>query len=384
MTERRHIRISHWLALAVVAFLGGCVEKINFDVPLASNQTVIEGMITADPGPYTVKISRGLELDSDTSMVVGIEGAVVRLFDDSGNVEDLVESSPGIYQTGGAIQGQFGHAYHIEVQTAEGKFFRSVPDTLTPIGEIEEIRHVYEARTIVEDPLLGEVAADVFNIFMDATAGGENSNYVRWKYTGTYEVLTNPELRIEWVQGSGPNKIPWADPLPCSGYVRVWQNARFEISKRTESECSTCWVKDFEPAPQLADDQFVRDGQFQNVKITEIPINAATFHEKYRIQIELMSLSRTAFNFFNLVREQKVNATSLFQPPSSEIRGNIEAENPDDIVLGLFWATAIDRRTLFISRDEVPYPLLPIETVVQACYDFYPNASTVKPEGWED
>lgn len=95
-------------------------------------------------------------------------------------------------------------------------------------------------------------------------------------------------------------------------------------------------------------------------------------------------MSRKAFEFFKLIRAQKVGASSLFQPPSGEIKGNIKGINNAEPVVGLFWASSVRSKSLFIQRNEVPYLLPSIYFVPDACNKFYPNASTTKPALWVD
>lgn len=365
--------------LITFLMMSACVERIEFDVPEAQLLTVVEGMISDQPGPYLVSLSRGLRLDADSTYRAPIENATIQLFDDEGNVENLFETKPGTYSTGGLIQGQVGHSYHIQIETPEGLVFESEPERINQVGEVENIRFEFEPRTIVES--FGEVRADVFNIFVDAKAGSDAETYVRWKYTGTYKVITYPELHFTHT----PPYTPYKDPWPCSGYVLVGgpEGSGGILERRGDCTCCTCWVKDLEAVPQLSDVQLVSDNQFKNIKVGEVPINNATFHEKYQVEVEQLSLSRTAFEFFKLVRAQKEGASSIFQPPSGEIKGNIKAVNSNESVVGLFWATSSKKKELYIYPTDVPYLLTPIDFLTLPCYQFYQNASSTKPDNWE-
>lgn len=359
--------------------LSSCVDRIDFDVPIAQKQLVIEGMISDAPGPYTVKISSALNLDSDSSVRIPVEHAKIKLYDDQGNVEDLVETSPGIYTTNAQIQGQVGHSYYINIETLEGKIFESEPEMLNPVGEVENIKYEFEARTKFED--FGEVKADVFNILVDANGGAGGENYVRWRFKGTYKVTNYPELHYTY----NPPYTPYKNPFPCSGYILLPgpTGTGGTLKQVSDCTCCTCWVNQFENAPQLSDTQLIEGSQFKNVKIGEVPITNATFHDKYLVEVEQMSLTRNSFQFFKIIRDQKESASSLFQPALGEVRGNIKPKNNSDLVIGLFWATSIKKKSLFIYPGDVPYPLPPIDYLTLPCYDFYPNASAIKPPEWE-
>lgn len=363
--------------LVVLIMFTGCVEQIQFDVPPAQQLMVVEGSITDSPGPYTLKVSTAFNLDVDTLERPPVQNAKIKLFDDQGNVEEFIEISPGVYQTNNGIQGQVGHAYYIRIETVEGDVFESEPDMMRPVGEVENIRYEYESRTKQET--YGEVAADVFNIYLDSDAGEGDENFVRWRFTGMYKVSSNPELHMV----ISTTYLPYRDPRPCSGYILLPALGGGKLEKVGECTCCDCWVSQYEEMPQLSDAQLVADNQFNNIKIGEVPITVATFFDKYRVSVEQMSLSKNAFDFFKLIRDQKKNASSLFQPPAGEIRGNIHPVNSNEPVVGLFWASAIRTKAIYIEKSEVPYLLAPIYFVPDACDSYYANATTTKPAFWE-
>ncbi len=366
-----------WCLIFLV--LSACVEQIEFDVPPAEFQTVIEGMISDGPGPYTVLVSKGISLNADSAMRTPIQNLKIALYDDQGNAEKLFETNPGVYNTTGIIRGQVGRSYYIVIETQEGKIFKSEPEMLNPVGEIEDIRFEFEPRIIEKN--FGILKADVFNVYIDSDAGAREENYVRWRFKGTYKVDTHPELHQTWI----PPYTPFKNPAPCSGY-RVIGGPDFSgglLEQVGECTCCTCWAAHYESMPQLSDSQLISSGKFKNIKVGEVPINNSTFHDRYGIEIEQMSLTRKAFEFFKLVRDQKAGASSLFQPPSGEIRGNIQSTNSDDIVVGIFWATSVRKKSTFIFRKDVPYPVPPIDFIADACDTYFRNSSNIKPAFWE-
>lgn len=379
MKKVRHWIYVGWRWTIVLVVVSACVDQIDFESPSPQSQWIVEGFISTDPGGYTVYVSQGLELDADSVYRRPAEDVSVVLFDDEGNQEIFSEVEPGTYRTAGLIRGEVGHSYHIRVETASGKVFESAPEKIHPVGEVLNIRHELEERTEVRP--FGEFRADVFNIYVDADAGPAEENYVRWKFSGTYKVLTFPEFHMIWLQGD----YTFKDPLPCSGYIVVGgpMGSGGILKQIAECTCCTCWVAQYENMPQLSDTQFISNGEFRNIKVAEVPINTATFHEKYRVEVEQMSLTRAAFDFFKLVRDLKADASSLFQPPAGKLVGNIKATNSDDNVVGIFWATAISRSSVYLYPSDVPYTLAPIDFSTDACTDYYDNATTVKPEDWE-
>ena len=360
----------------VMAFilLNACVDPIYFNAPPVQFLTVVEGFISDSTGPYTVKVSKGLNLNAELSSRNPVQKAKIKLYDDEGNAEDFTETSPGVYMTGGIIQGQLGHAYHIRLETTDGKIFESEPDRINPVGEVQKIKFEFEARAIQRS--YGEEQADVFNIYVDAQAGAGDENYVRWRFTGTYKVITFPELHEIFLQTSA-----YKDPLPCSGVMVEPALGGGKLVRFADCTCCTCWVNQFESVPTVSDGQFISDNQFRIVQVGEVPINNITFSDKYRVEVEQMSLSKKSFEFFRLIRAQKEGASSLFQPPSGQIKGNLSSVNSNEPVVGLFWATSVKAKYQFILRSDVPYLLTPMEVITDACTAFS-NSSTDKPGVW--
>ncbi|MFN8890018.1 MAG: DUF4249 family protein, partial [Cyclobacteriaceae bacterium] len=171
-----------WILVLFVA--NSCVERVELDVPPPQSLLVIEGMITTDVPPYTVKVSRGFALDADTVPFNPVEKLTIQLFDDQGNSESFVENTAGEYISSGLIQGQIGHSYHIKVQTPDGKIFESEPDLLKPVGQVTDIKYEYEQR--IKQGKYFEEKKDIFNIYVNSNAGLGDDNYVRWRFKGTY------------------------------------------------------------------------------------------------------------------------------------------------------------------------------------------------------
>lgn len=358
--------------------VSACVDPISFEIPSADLQLVVEGIITNDPGPYTVKVSKGIPLEADSIVRVPVTNVKITLVSEDGAREIFTETEPGIYNTGGMIQGEVGKSYHIRMETPDGKIFESEPERINPVGEIENIRFEFEPRSILQP--FGTIRADVFNIYVDANAGSDLNSYTRWRYTGTYKVVTYPELHFTHT----PPYTPYKNPFPCSGYILIGgpPGSGGLLLKVGECTCCTCWVNEFEDLPQLSDTQLISNGEFRNVKVGEVPINNATFHEKFGVEVEQMSMSRKAFDFFKLIREQKEGASSIFQPPSGEVIGNIKSVNTSERVVGIFWASSITKKNIFIYPEDVPYLLTPIDFITRPCDEFYDNASNAKPDWW--
>jgi len=98
----------------LILCLASCEDVIELDLTEVPPQVVIEGFLTDQAGPYTVKISETGDF-YDTNEFLALQNAVVRIFDDQGNDETLTETIPGTYQTADT-QGERGVIYTLEVE----------------------------------------------------------------------------------------------------------------------------------------------------------------------------------------------------------------------------------------------------------------------------
>ncbi len=364
-----------WILL--LYFVSACVERVELNVPPPQSLIVIEGMITTDAPPYTVKVSRGFALDADTVPFNPVEKLSIQLFDDQGNSESFVEKTPGEYISSGFIQGQIGHSYRIKVQTPEGKIYESEPDLIKPVGQVTDIHYEYERR--IKQGKYYEEKTDLFKIYVNADAGAGVDNYVRWRFKGTYLVESYPQFYMRWI----PPYTPYKDPWPCSGY-RIGEGPIGSgglLIKFGECTCCVCWANHFEQMPQLSDVQLVANNKFNNVKVAEVPITSVAFANKYLVEVEQLSISKTVFEFYKLIRKQKEEAATLFQPPPGVIVGNIAAKNNNDLIVGIFGASAISRKHMFIFPSDVPFNLVPPDIDTNPCTR-YPYSTTNKPALW--
>lgn len=104
-------------------FLAACEKVVEIDLNTSSSQIVIEGNISDEPGPYTVKISKTVNFN-DENNYPPVTGALVIISDNTGKTDTLTELTPGLYFTHNIVGSQ-GKAYTLKVLT-EGKQYNAV------------------------------------------------------------------------------------------------------------------------------------------------------------------------------------------------------------------------------------------------------------------
>jgi len=126
------MRFCSYLTLLFSLLLLSCVTEYQPDTVSLPPALVVEGQITDQPGPYTVRLTRTADYSYKTLNLLET-GAVVSIEDNQGNRETLREQAPGgVYQTRvGGIQGVAGRTYKLTIQTKSGTRYESVPELIT-------------------------------------------------------------------------------------------------------------------------------------------------------------------------------------------------------------------------------------------------------------
>jgi len=362
-------RKTYWTVF--FSLCAGCVDPIEFDVASNDSQLVVEGSITNEPGPYVVTLFRTRALQTDIDHRLPVVGATVTILSDAGEEETLIRKGPGTYVTT-SIQGVVGRSYFIRITTPEGAIYESKPEMIKPAGRIEALWYEFEARRKPFNTV--DINDDRFNVYLNSVTSPEEENYIRWRVVGTYQIETQPWLRTKQ-NPNGPGLVP--DPQPCSGY----ENRLNVLVEVKDCTCCTCWVTNYEPFPQVSDEQFTESNRFIRKLVGIVPIKPDYFVKGYHVAVSQMSVSKMAYNYFRLIRAQKEGATSLFQPVSGKLRGNISRTNGTEEVQGLFWAAGTTSSTIYIDRADLPNFIGPPPQMIVEC-DILKNSTPIKPSFW--
>ncbi len=368
--------------LFLFLILDACIEPFNIQLKDSQQVMVVEGVITDQPGPYTVKLFYSLSLEEELNKINWVQGAAVSIYDDQGTVESLHEVTPGIYQTT-SIQGVIGRTYHVRITLTDGKEYESVPEALLPVGDLDSVyaEFVQNENPASDNPF---TSPNGFNVFLDASVHPEQNGLVRWHWTGTYEVKTYPEFRMKVKVPQGPildKPIMVPDPPRCSGYIVILNGTSTMLVDKCT--CCFCWVEQYNQQPLLSDKKFINNNMVSRFNVAFIPATRRNFFEKYHLEVEQMSTSQVVYDFWKKVESSQDIGSDLFQTTPPRTVGNIRAVSDGAMpALGIFAAAAVKKKSIVILRDEVPYTLLPIDTIANSCLQAYRFSSTAKPVFW--
>jgi Domain of unknown function (DUF4249) len=345
-----------------------CIDRINITIPDSSaSQLVVDGLITDEPGPYTVRLSLATRVDGFLQFRKLITAGRVTIFDNLGNSEDLTLIEAGTYQTKpNGIRGMVGRAYAVRIETVDGKVYESIPDMMNPSGSLDSVYYKRETFQPLNEPTRYGL-----RVYTDGRGVPDGDNLFRWKYTGTYQISTYP------LQHKDSRCA--ADPRACGSEGGI-------------CTCCDCWVNQYAEQPYISDNQFVSNGNFKNIEVAYVPIEYIPFEIKYRMEVKQMSLSRAAFDYWKTIQSQKEGGSSLFQPPTGKTRTNIFEKNGLTEAQGIFYASSVSLKQTYVANDLIKGLFLDIPIVSycappgeiqEDCRLAFPHSTTTKPHDWK-
>lgn len=345
----------------ILLFVGilffGCIEPYDTGIKDNTPELVVDGMISNLPGPYTIELSYSAPY-SNEELPKRVSGARVEIKDDEGDSFVFAEAKAGVYVSDTSFRGRVGHTYTLHIQTRDGKTYKSKPEAIQSIVALD---------TAYSTPVYGSISQGVtgFKVFAKTKDPSGGVNFYRWKWSH-YNRLNL--CRIDLTKTPG-NPFGLRREYDCCQLC--WQITR----------CNNCI--------RIFSDQNINGNSFTQ-ELTNIPYDAKT---DYYMLIEQQSISKDAYEFWETVDTQINNTGGIFDTPPATVRGNIyNTENPNEQVLGLFSAAAIDRKYFYVKRNYVssPPPFPNIDTTpVQKQPDCYPCQesalrTTFMPPGWKE
>ncbi len=370
--------INSVLLFLVILCLDSCIDRIEALSDSAyDGDFVIDGFITDQAGPYTIKLYLPTNIESNVLFPHPLIAKEVVIFDDMGTSEKLAHVGSGIYKTSATgIRGEVGRKYQVRIELMDGSVFESIEDEMRSVGDIERIYYNFESFK----PLRGQTQYG-FRVYLDSK---NQVTPARWRFTGTYVVETFPKFRLS--NRACMMGVP--DPPPCSGY-RWSDNSFVRIGDCT---CCTCWVNDIEQKPTVSNEVVVTNGKHQNIEIAYVPFDVWRFHfRKYMIKVEQFSLSQGAHEFWKLIEDQKEGLTSLFQPSFGSIKTNFVSLNSTRKAFGFFYASSVSQKVEFIHASDARIPVPDFDRPgEEVCPQFWNEcdvawlyASRTPPPEWE-
>ncbi|MBI9054829.1 MAG: DUF4249 domain-containing protein [Bacteroidales bacterium] len=314
-----------FLIVLILLFLG-CKENIPLDPSNNKNLIVIEGFLSNEAGPYTIKVSTSSNLDDPK--VYPVSECQVAISDNQGLEEILSETEPGVYKSSkDGIKGIIGNKYKLSVTTKNNvKYESNYHELIEPIG----IKLIYADTTSIEvlnDPerLKG------YEFFVNTELAPSLETYLLWNITESYEYTVDYKLYAVF---DGITHVVNQDTnLNFDDTYRCWETER--INKIFTAEMASLTY------PEIS-----------NKKLHFVGTDSKKLMIKYSILVNQFTIDEDTYCFWKAIEDQISADNFLYTSQPSNIVSNIKnIDNPEDIVLGYFTVASISQKRLFVDNQ---------------------------------
>ncbi|NOQ24103.1 MAG: DUF4249 family protein [Bacteroidales bacterium] len=324
-------KTKYFLLIFAIIILG-CKDEFLLETTNYKPIMVVDGMITNEPGPYTIKLSLDSPLPLEEE--VCLKNCTVSLYENTDKSEVLTETEPGVYVTStDGIQGIVGNNYSISIITPDGKEYNTEPQEMKEPIEIDSI--YVEFMYLADENYVYGLPG--YKFYTTTKVAPNQDSYILWNMYETYRY--NPDY-----------------PLWATMTENGLQIAGIDTSSRFE-DVYWCW--------KTQNTGYMFTGKTSNLTIPKLsnqPLNfVGTDSKRLQLRYSLLlmqySIGKEAYYYWKSIEDQISQENFLVVSQPYNITGNIKnINNHDESVYGYFTvATATQKRTFVNRPPEVDF-----------------------------
>jgi hypothetical protein len=317
------------LLLTAGALLGltACIDEIDFSAPQPAPIPSIQGqVILGDPTVAEVLVETIFE--SNSSLPRPLTSGRVKLIDDQGGEIDLPHVENGLYRVeiprggNGEVDMRVGGSYSVEVRFPDLRIFRSEPERLYPAPQATNLSVRESSQvSLTAEGLTQETFTLQYAVSTSLTVPGEmEKSRLRWVHEATYALTDTPEAT-------------GVDPKTC--YLRN-RPGQFEIFLLDGNDLGANTVEEYD--------------------LLETP-PSVSYAEGNVMTVYQQALSPATYRYFFSIEDLVTRTGNMFESiPASAPSNFVNINDPDDLVLGWFYATEQDTIRRYVSPEMARNP----------------------------
>lgn len=305
--------------IIAVLLLAGCEEYFHLDTDATEPIYVFEGLITDQPGPYKVKVTRTNGYNDDKTIEV-ITNARVRIDCSDGKSYNLIIDNSGYYLSDSAsLVGEVGKSYMLFVTTSDGKVFESSWEELLPCPDIEEVSAKY-----YEEKILSTNGSDYFDETDFGICATNTTNATGFTPYYRYECKIVIQIH-QYYPGLFPENRYVYHPVTQQGLLFIANANNYTDNRIVGNQLYKTRKKLF----NLTVDTL----------IPEMPEFILQHRGEY-VLVKQYSMTESQYKFWNAVKDQQENSNYLFGQIENQPVGNMSCKSGDR-AFGFFGASAV-------------------------------------------
>ncbi len=310
--------------MSLVLLCGSCVEPFEPVLEESQEVLVISGMISDRPGRHELTIS--LSSPYKEPVFQGVDFCMVAVEDQEGNMFYYSNTGAGVYEAD--LPDSFldvGDAVSLLVHTPDDKVYRSSYDTILACPELDSVYYELGYQE-TPDP---EFTRPGIQFYLDMSGLSTDSRNIIWQVDETWEY---------WASLIGTH-ILWS-----------WGN----MEEARSNTVFKCWKQ----AP--LDHIYIGSTRSLSAnEISRLPLNFVSnetdrLSVTYSLHVKQQSLTSLAYEYWKQMNDQSVESGGMYEKQPASVVGNIyNVDDPEEVVLGCFYATQLREQRLFVHNNNL-------------------------------
>lgn len=299
------------IILSILLLSNSCISEFIPQTNEDKEIIVVEGLITDNPGPNTIKLTKSLPLGT-RSAAIPLKGYSVSISDDLDNTFNFNETVAGTYVSDSAkFRGVTGRFYTLHINnnstsTSANLRYESYPMKMKPVPEIDSIYYDKVALSRFPNGLLSGEGCQIYLNTHDPT---NQCKFYRWEYTET-----------------------WEFHLPYSVQNNI------------------CWTSGNSEIINIKNTSVLEENRINNYPLTFISNLTDRLRVRYSILVKQYSLNEDEYLYWEKLQNITEQVGGLYDIIPSSVPSNVYClDDPNERVLGYFSVSATSSKRIFIN-----------------------------------
>ena len=318
---------SYYTALLVVTC--SCVEEIDIIDDLNfEDALVIEASITNEMKQQVIAMSRSYRFEDEGANPESNASVSISANDERIYTFNECDTIPGLYVSEEEFRAEPDTDYRLFVTTTAGDSYTTLPVQLPQASTIDR---VYANREV------NSVGTELLVIKVDSFDPTRSSNYYRYEYEETYQIIAPNWVNKEFVI----LQDEFGNDLAFPG---------FETRSRDEIECYNTELSNsiIQTSTTALSEDRVEGFPVRNIT-TDNPIRS----HRYSILVKQYVQSLEAFSYYDLLNQLSATGNALAQIQPGFIASNIfSTSDREEKVLGFFDVSTVSEERIFFNYED--------------------------------
>lgn len=319
--------------MLLVVTVCGCTEIYNPEISSDIKALVVEGMITNEAGPFTIKLSEAKSFSG--GLVIGSKitsGAIINIVDNENQVFKLTETKGGSYVTPVNFITKVGNSYKLMITTVDGNKYESNMETLLPPQTYDSINVVNTKASYLNEEKQLE-STDGADILIDLFKSISSSEIVP-----TCRFVNKITVQYNYSEPAydAAGQLKQFTHMHYLGWRTFNLNSTENITEEKSSIVNSTGQK-----------HFIGFMPFS-------PFNYGILIPKtsliYYLRVNQYTTNSDSHRFYKESNNQLSADGKIFDPITSQLHSNIKCiNNPSKVILGLFEVSSVKKHAFLVK-----------------------------------